>query len=160
MTGRSYVSDYSGSREDFNGEAKAGVNLVARSLYEYFLEQIDQGKSLTSRDGMQHLETFRNQGVSLGCIQKLVNMSLKYLLILQFNGEIDRCVDPVDCDCPIDSVILSKLNKERGEIGGVKTSLIRWTRLDDRNLYDAIERAIEEVQGSSERIMYDFVNWQ
>lgn len=90
-----------------------------------------------------------------GAIQKLVNMTLKYILILQSYGVQDGSlprINPQDCDCPLDSRILESL--------GCKNA--KWTQLEERK-YCAIESDIgSRVLSEDEewgRISYDFRNW-
>ena len=94
---------------------------------EYLYQQIhkEQG-SLSSGLLIEKLQ--KNDGaIEFAAIQKLVNMTLKYLIILnECEGTasvFDICEEK--CDCPIDSIILERLNK----INGNKHEC--WTKIEE-----------------------------
>lgn len=153
LSGRQFVSDYSNERGYYRGKRGEGVNLLAEALYE-MITGLESGELLSSAEAIDILAG-QFPRVKLGAIQKLVNMSLKYLVILQTFGMIEGYVDEAKCDCPIDSIILKKLAKNHPEFSGIK-----WTSIEERAVYDKIQQAIEHEPGIRTRLMYDFKNWQ
>lgn len=97
-----------------------------------------------------------------GAVQKLVNMTLKYLLLLQTFGCLDEKraglpfpvkVREEECDCPLDSTILQSLGRE--------FSGCRWTRITAEE-YDVVQKEIAKRLGKSDSegcIAYDFDHW-
>ena len=83
---------------------------------------------------------------TFGAIQKLVNMTLKYLLILQSFGCLPELVKEENCDCPLDSGILKSLQEEA-----------KWTAVTKEE-YTRIQGEIDE-RVSGLRLSYDFANW-
>ena len=153
LTGRQYVAEYSKERGPYGGQPGKGVNRVAEDLYNMVIE-LNSGELITSAGAIAQLSK-RFPNVKLGAIQKLVNMSLKYLVILQTFGLIGAYVDEAKCDCPIDSVILAKLAKSHPEFAGIK-----WTSIEAPEVYERIQQAIDHEPGIRTRLMYDFKNWQ
>lgn len=100
--------------------------------------------------------------VEFGAIQKLVNMTLKYLLLLnQFDDEFEKqgfIVDINNCDCPLDSIILSALEKD--EVA--KASGVKWTTITP-NEYNDIQAEISKLlinkYNTSGNIRYDFIKY-
>ena len=66
-----------------------------------------------------------------GLAQKLINMTFKYLYI--FKNHIGREIDFSKCDCPVDSVVLKKLNRED-----------KWTNMSVEQ-YESIQKAIDKA---------------
>lgn len=153
LAGRKYVREYSECRKAFNGEENAGVNIIAERLYWRIVE-LCPGETLPSSEAIRWLAEMYPD-VKLGAIQKLVNMTFKYLLILQAYGLVEQYIDIAECDCPLDSIILERLSKSHPEFSSVK-----WTAIDDVEVYEKIQQAIESEPGIRNRIMYDFKYWQ
>lgn len=72
--------------------------------------------------GMQFIEKIENEfpNVEVGAVQKLVNMTLKYILIFNELGNMNYPIDEKECHCPLDSIILGKLEIHHTP----------WTRMD------------------------------
>ncbi|WP_314921784.1 hypothetical protein, partial [Slackia exigua] len=152
VVGRQYVEEYSGYNSN------EGPNAIAVLLYREIIQRLENEETgdLTSKC----LRCFLNKkyngkasegNVPYGQLQKLVNMTLKYLLILNTFEVIKiNLPDEEHLDCPLDSVILESLESS-GDL--------RWTRLS-KTQYDEIQKAIDAKRGSDSRIMYDFKNWQ
>ena len=88
--------------------------------------------------------------IEFGAIQKLVNMSLKYLLVLKEYGDLDIDIDEKNCDCPLDSHILSKIGY----------SGIHWTSINPEE-YKKMQEIIRNFpQSKNGNIYYDFICWQ
>ena len=104
------------------------------------------------------------KNINIGLIQKLVNMSIKYLCVIR-QCEIDIGTElqivESDCDCPLDSRILEQLVSDTG-----KKKYTAWTKLDNWDEYKDIQKDIQDVIESDitkyigkSRLEYDFVNW-
>lgn len=112
-------------------------------------EIIESGQQLSSIEIIKELERAK-KGANIGSIQKLVNMTLKYLYVLQVYG-VDFGIDPSGCDCPLDSIILNDLDKK------TEKKHTKWTQIKDLNDYKSIQDDIAkqpEAQGS--KLFYDF----
>lgn len=128
---------------------------------EYLYQQIhkEQG-SLSSGLLIEKLQ--KNDGaIEFAAIQKLVNMTLKYLIILnECEGTasvFDICEEK--CDCPIDSIILERLNK----INGNKHEC--WTKIEEPEyikVQDEIRAYLREEypQDTRGNIWFDFLMWK
>lgn len=154
VVGRQYVEEYSGYNSN------EGPNAIADSLYKEIIRCLgsEETGGLTSESLLCFLNKEYNEeapedkeNVPYGQLQKLVNMTLKYLLILNTFEVIKiNLPDEERLDCPLDSVILESLESS-GDL--------RWTRLSKTQYYE-IQKAIDAKRGSDSRIMYDFKNWQ
>lgn len=128
---------------------------------EYLYQQIhkEQG-SLSSGLLIEKLQ--KNDGaIEFAAIQKLVNMTLKYLIILnECEGTasvFDICEEK--CDCPIDSIILERLNK----INRNKHEC--WTKIEEPEyikVQDEIRAYLREKypQDTRGNIWFDFLMWK
>ena len=128
---------------------------------EYLYQQIhkEQG-SLSSGLLIEKLQ--KNDGaIEFAAIQKLVNMTLKYIIILnECEGTasvFDICEEK--CDCPIDSIILERLNK----INGNKHEC--WTKIEEPEyikVQDEIRAYLREEypQDTRGNIWFDFLMWK
>lgn len=135
---------------------------------EYLYQEIRNAKEpLSSSFLIQKLQ--KNDGtIEFAAIQKLVNMTLKYLIILnECEGTasvFDICEEK--CDCPVDSTILKKLariNKKIGRINGNPHKC--WTNMDESDYID-VQNEIqtylkkEYPQGTHGNIWFDFLMWK
>lgn len=100
------------------------------------------------------------KGVTLGLVQKIVNMSLKYLYAIDafgFSSGLEINVDIKNCDCPLDSRILERLSYD---YGGKKYT--PWTQITDVEEYKDIQKDIEDTVkklGAESKMYYDFKYW-
>lgn len=128
---------------------------------EYLYQEILNAKEpLSSSFLIQKLQ--KNDGtLEFAAIQKLVNMTLKYLIILnECEGTasvFDICEEK--CDCPIDSIILERLNK----INGNKHEC--WTKIEEPEyikVQDEIRAYLREEypQDTRGNIWFDFLMWK
>ena len=92
--------------------------------------------------------------IEFGAMQKIVNMTLKYIVILNAYGQLNIPVKEEECDCPIDSIILG--NKK------VNRSDLKWTSSDfDKNKYNEVKEIISKDEvGKVSGLRFDFVNWK
>lgn len=165
---------YAGVKDDFDKE----INSIALSLFGLIVDKKNQ--PLKSQDLIDILYDIfpepkipeEKESIESGkkdamhnatrfeATQKLVNMTLKYLLILKTYGRLPEKsgveIRIEDCDCPIDSIIIESLSKSKEN---KQFSNYKWTSLT-KSQYAEIQRSIEEEPDMSERIMYDFKNWQ
>lgn len=128
---------------------------------EYLYQEILNAKEpLSSSLLIQKLQ--KNDGtLKFAAIQKLVNMTLKYLIILnECEGSAsDFAICEEKCDCPIDSIILKRLNK----INGNKHEC--WTKMEEREyikVQDEIRAYLREEypQYTRGNIWFDFLMWK
>lgn len=152
LTGRGNVTEYSTKVESFKaGRMNRKVNIVASYLYDLIIDKIKNGEMLSSKKLISEMkDSEQSSPVPFGQLQKLVNMTLKYMVILQSFGKIDPVVDADACDCPIDSIIINKLG-----LGAE----YRWTSLTESEYKELQERVDKEIQTDS-RLKYDFIVWQ
>lgn len=147
LTGRFQLKEYRKYTEE--GERK---HKVTDALYKKIKECIDSYEALSSEPLIKYLDD-NFKGVEFGAIQKLVNMSLKYLIILKaFGFEKTLEIDEAKCDCPLDSVILGKLGYTE----------MRWTKISEEE-YVEVQNKIRKTLSSEEKnmgnIVYDFIHW-
>ncbi len=149
-------------------------NKVAVELHRE-LSSVQSGIAPSSSALIEGLKGSCEDDVEYGAFQKLVNMTLKYLLILQgFDQSTDGSLSSIDnalssfpkidrslCDCPLDSFVLASLRKELAD----KTLVdgVAWTSIDEHT-YIKIQNAIDAVIRSSypqcySRLDYDFIAW-
>lgn len=115
-------------------------------------------RSLSGRNLIIRMVESNNFNINIGLIQKLVNMSIKYLYVMDSCDLLDFPdyefqINTTDCDCPLDSIILGKLHEETG----VKYNA--WTKISDYNDYIGIQNDIEKL-GYTFRLNYDLINWR
>ena len=139
LTGRGNVTEYSSKKE-----SPDSLNQICLTLYDC----VKCGEELSSSKLVSLLrKTFTD--VPMGQIQKLVNMTLKYLLILSRFHLISLVIDESKCDCPLDSVILERLKEKT-----------KWTRLEDEEEYNRLQEKAKRNSSDKVALEYDFINWQ
>lgn len=146
LTGRFHLPQYVGRAF---GEKK---HYVTEKLNEIILEKVQKGQAISSLPLIKELqEAFPN--VEFGAIQKLVNMTLKYVIIIKtVTNEIEFEVDEVECDCPLDSIILSKLPKKH----------TAWTKLEETEYLEIqteIRNMLSHEQQAQGNVVFDFLHW-
>ena len=146
LAGRKNVRDYSSNREN-------GLNKVAKELYF----QITENKGRISSEKL--IAHFVNEkGYRIGTTQKLVNMTLKYMFLLQLFGKLEGySIKEDDCDCPLDSRILDSI----GEGDRKWTNDFKKNDNDDSyKVYSNIQNKIKDKQAAGSKLLYDFEKWQ
>ena len=107
----------------------------------------NQNTAISSEMLINKLEKEFN--VEFGAIQKLVNMTLKYLIILNEYTGFKMSIDLKKCDCPLDGTILKKAGRPD----------LKWTSIS-RNEYNEVQNYIsEQVFDGKGNIEFDFRNW-
>lgn len=157
-------------RKQAGGSNNYAVNEIALKLFrlivsakqplasKYLIDELCE--EFKEPEGLQDNNMSKPSATTFGAIQKLVNMTLKYLLILKSFGRLNEGwlgqiqIDETVCDCPVDSVILDRLAESHSELKGIK-----WTCIT-KEQYKAVQEAIDSEASSTIRIMYDFSNWQ
>ena len=137
---------------------KNGNNKTLEKLYKKI--KGEKG-SLYSDLLIENLQNDNDENIEFAAIQKLVNMTLKYLIVL---NECE-CITPAfniceeKCDCPVDSIILKKLKK----INKIKHKC--WTQIEDHE-YTDIQKEIRAYlenkypQKTCGNIWFDFLMWK
>lgn len=157
---------YANRRLESGPDSNEQINAIALTLFELIVssDQLLESRNLiyelykcyNEPEGVHNEAEASLNATTFGAIQKLVNMTLKYLVILQTFEKLEKCVDETKCDCPIDSIILGELANNHPELSNV-----RWTNIRDFSEYDKIQSAIDqELRMEAPRLMYDFKNWQ
>ena len=135
---------------------KDGKNASLKCLYRIISDSTGPLYSASLIDQLQN----DDEKVEFSAVQKLVNMTLKYLIIIndcednQVKFEI--CEDK--CDCPIDSVILEKLKKV------TSNKHTCWTAMH-KDEYNQVQSEIaaylqKEYPGETYgNIWFDFLMW-
>lgn len=107
-----------------------------------------------------------------GHFQKMFNMALKLYLCLYICKDALELEDSVfdeeillnmkNADCPVDSIILSRLDQKINETEdskGKKYSNIKWSKIDlEDGSYAEIQMAIDKMNYKS-RLSFDFKEW-
>lgn len=142
LTGRFHLKAYCAEK-----------NAALMTLYKKIQEIHHANQKLTSRLLIEALHE-KHKEIEFGAIQKLVNMTLKYILILNaFEQDFAIAVDEAQCDCPLDSIIFDKLS------GNFPT----WTNIDPDNYkraQDEIRKQLQESgHGTCGNIVFDFEKW-
>ena len=135
MTGMRYNSEYN----------KCDIMDV---LKDYYM------RTCIPLDSISTIEYLKNKytTISVGAIQKIVNMSLKYIVCFNavFGYEV-RKVNVDKCDCPLDSQILKSI--------GLPS--VKWTKISSMEEYKSIQDRIREKMGDDDSLlMYDFMEWR
>lgn len=92
--------------------------------------------------------------INIGLIQKLINMAIKYLYVIQvceINVGFQISFIESYCDCPLDSKILDRLSSDTGK------KYTAWTKLVDVDEYKEIQDDIKNVKEFA--LEYDFEHW-
>ncbi len=147
LTGRNNIRDYSSKKED-------GINRIALELYVRITKPVNS-EPLSSSVLIKHF--VEEKRYRIGPVQKLVNMTLKYMFLLQLFKKLDKYnISEDDCDCPLDSIILNSLGMDE----------IKWTKdfisddIDGYQNYRNIQNKIKVIQGNKSKLSYDFENWK
>lgn len=156
LTGRFHLKNYCAQTEK---DTKDGTNSVAEELY-HIIAGKKFSEKLSSNKLIGFLTDSQPTDIEFGAIQKLVNMSLKYIILLNEFENTDWEVIPVDetaCDCPLDSIILSQLKTDNGKAHTC------WTKMENEE-YEEIQQEITDElnkQGKDGlgKLYYDFKNW-
>ena len=146
LIGRFYLPNYCAN---LNTE-----NKVYDALYDYIKRTKLKTKqeSIGSFKLIEHLES-KFPEIEFGAIQKLVNMTLKYLYLLKKyepNSISDICIDVRKFDCPLDSNILGELGMDD----------LKWTKII-KDEYKQVQNCIKKELDNEEygNIMYDFIKY-
>lgn len=145
LTGRRYVLSYSSIIDEDE------INLLVKDLYNYIIECYLSNCLVNPRTIIKILKQ-KYHSATIGQIQKLVNMTFKYMIVLKHFQIVKFVIIEEDiCDCPLDSVILGKTKSFKDE---------HWTLLNDFGLYEDIQKEIEENKKYRNRLEFDFDNWE
>ena len=93
-------------RRERGKKKENGINVIALFLYTTITDYLGELSSEYLINEL--LNKYEDSGI--GVIQKLVNMTLKYMLILQLFDRLDGyIIAESSCDCPLDSRISDSL---------------------------------------------------
>lgn len=125
-------------------------NYIRNILYDFgviYIERIEENDHYNNLIRMQekislafgHL--LKNQQLNIGTVQKLLNLYLKYKWCLN--------LIPAPPHCPIDSIILKKINKEK----------IKWTKMSSVEEYKAIISEIKKLSKNMNIAEWELKIW-
>lgn len=125
-----------------------------KTLWSLYRIIKDAKTPLNSKALMEAIQPQEPGEIEFGALQKLVNMTLKYILILKMFGKLNMELDEANCDCPIDSTILEKLDKKE----------INWTEIEEdvyQKVQDEIKEYLEKEHPEAKgNIWFDFLMWK
>ena len=158
--------------EDYVERTKGGFdndNSPLKKLYDCITDCKSRNCSLTSKCLFEILAADFSQS-DYGALQKLVNMTLKYFILLKEfeNADVPE-VNYQACHCPLDSNIIKSVSKTYQNYKG-----IRWTLdLDQKNPNNKNECYYESIQNDISTLLkdetdtapfgnltYDFLHWK
>ncbi|MEI8063622.1 MAG: hypothetical protein WCH84_06125 [Verrucomicrobiota bacterium] len=123
-----------------------GANYAkGRVKKDHFQIIINLAEKLTEK--FKQTQTLRDDRFRIGIAQKSLNLYLKYLWCLG----IIRQPPP---HCPLDGIIISKLDLIRGEIGKYK-----WTKLDDIETYRTLINKCKCKAGTTSIAEWELREW-
>ena len=126
------------------------INRIPVDLYS--LLSCEKEKSFKPRKIIKDLYEKYNRAVKVGAIQKLVNMTFKYLYLyncckMQDTSTIHIKFKITDCDCPLDSIILSKIQGYTGPT---------WTNIESFKDYVILQNTIKKLDEKRIPLRFDF----
>lgn len=118
---------------------------------------------LNSKDLMKAIQPREPGEIEFAALQKLVNMTLKYIIILNLFEDIGIEVNEENCDCPIDSIILEALDKCCKKVGMECVDHGNWTEMKE-DTYQKVQAKIKECLETEYleakgNIWFDFLMW-
>ena len=148
LSGRFYFEQYLSYKE----KGKDGLNEIEIKLDSIIRDLKKKGIALNSNSLIETLQK-EYDTVEFGAIQKLVNMTLKYVVILNSFEKAEIPVDEHGCDCPLDSVILTELEKRLGK------KHTKWTRMN-HDEYKEVQKEIKQIMENEPILYFDFKYWK
>ena len=152
-------------------ERKKSIKLHSEQTVRAYINAIMSGSNQESFDPFNTNKTLcdeynTNLGFSFGNVQKLVNMTAKYMYLSAYGDEKRRALFR-NCHCPMDSVVMKKIveNKEKYLFEKIGFE-IPWSRLkiSDTKSLEEYERFQKYIKKIAERekiypIEVDFLLW-
>lgn len=146
-----------------------GNNETLIALYKIICNKCNGNEPLYSDNLIKELQKNDenievDKRIEFGAIQKLVNMTLKYLIILQEFEDTEELrkyeVCEEECECPIDSIILDKLRELN-----ILNEKLTWTSMNEdkyRDVQKKIGEYLKEKYPSKKygKIWFDFLMWK
>ena len=145
---------------------------IKEIVREYSNGIINGTKGISFSDAVDEIEKAK-ANLSCGKIQKIINMTMKYLFIRYYDNQEKR--DRFEkCDAPMDSImrdfvfesyyVVQDEERKRGETPGFSRDC-SWSSLttlkkDYKNFQNAIDFIIEKKQLNINRIEFDFIFWE
>ena len=131
----------------------------SRDVTEKLYAVISNASVIKSQNLLNSL-TQEFEDVEFGAIQKLVNMTLKYLIIAnEYEADFNIIIDEKECHCPVDSIILKKIKEHHKS----KPEHTPWTKMQEDE-YQTVQNEIRDIldfKGYSKEgnIFFDFLFW-
>lgn len=127
--------------------------LLEKEKYIFSIDLIEKAELLFSKN--EKLENGISFVTSFGLAQKLVNMTYKYLYI--FNDYLSLNINYSNCDCPLDSIIFSKL-KYTTTVWS-KITKEEYIKCQDLIKLELSKMNLDNNLKSLNNLAYDFINW-
>ncbi len=146
-----------------------------KDIVKEYANAVINGEAPKCSKYMEEMENLGIEGFFFGNIQKLVNMTMKYLYVGCFCDDTVRSRFDA-CDCPMDSIMLDfvfesyyivvlKKERKRGERPGFRKDLT-WSRLKDKEdkeqytkYQETIRKIIENRKLNINPIEFDYMFW-
>lgn len=129
------IGNYPGSNADFDSWHKSVCQQIESTMND---KKLDNGEKLLK------------EGFTFGQAQKWVNMTLKYLWLLDM---LPKGISAEDLHVPIDSFILKALEKNISDIshkdGTYKYNGEAWSRMEEYENYKCLQYEIKKVAGGN-----------
>jgi len=133
---------------------------LLEEVYNIIVGLIEKNEIVSSQILLDELYN-KYQKVEYGALQKLVNMTLKYVELLEDTLNMEMFplrVRVINVDCPIDSIILNKLSKIVG-----KKYKFTWTNMT-KDEYNQVQADIRDYMNREygeeiDNLWFDFLMW-
>lgn len=145
--------------EDDESRTNLKINMLAD------LTKQVKAKKYNPRAIIKKYTGFNN--LSLGQSQKVINMFFKYLYTFYDVPDI-KPEFFIDCDCPIDSIIINRLREKQENNKFVvllrdkikyKNKIYKWSNLDNFDCYVELQELIETLSPTT-KLDFDFNEWK
>ena len=148
--------------------------LSAGRYYKLDNNIIDEYKKILESNNYNNPEVIRNESLNLfgnqekiymqrkgekfatrfGLCQKLVNMTFKYFFV--YSDYIELNIDYSQCDCPLDSIILNKINSD---MVWSKLTKEEYSKCQTKISEELSKVLLTEELKSLNNLAFDFINW-
>ncbi len=142
LTGGRFMDKYPNKNAD-------GENVAVAEL-KSIIKKKGKDVSLTT----DYLLEAMKADIEFGAKQKIINMTLKYVVCVNTILQTDIKINIDKCDCPIDSNIIKAIDEKRGT---KYAKTYKWTRLT-KDEYDKLQDEIDRIDEGN-RMCFDFLNW-
>ncbi|MFQ6752063.1 MAG: hypothetical protein ACLRFL_00660 [Clostridia bacterium] len=114
------------------------------------------------------ISKYCQNAMTLGQSQKVINMFFKYLYTFSDTPFINK-KEFINCDCPIDSIIINKISSKQRKYKDLifsqknkfiyKDKTYVWSKIDNYDAYLQIQELISHISNNS-NLDFDFNEWE